>query len=137
MAAELLETLARRVIDARAEYDLAYKDKVKKENAKKVAEADMNEAMLKAKLTGATLPLGEGYGDVQFNREQKVNSSVFDEAAAIAYFEEKGLAAGYVEGKVRKKPVNQLVREALENGQELPPGIEPRVTKYVKVTKRK
>lgn len=137
MAEELLETLARRVIDKRAVYDKAYKAKVKAENEKKAAEADMNEAMLKAKLPGATLALGEGYGNVQFNREQKVNSSVFDEDAAIKYFEEKGMAKGYVDEKVRKKPLNQLVREALENGQELPPGVEPRVTKYVKVTKRK
>ena len=137
MAEELLETLARRVIDARADYDKAYKARVKAEKKKKAAEADMNEAMAKAKLPGATLELGAGYGNVQFNREQKVNSSVFDEEAAIAYFEEKGMAAGYVDEKVRKKPLNQLVREALENGQELPPGVEPRVTKYVKVTKRK
>lgn len=137
MADELLETLARRVIDARADYDVAYKARVKAEKAKKAAESDMNEAMLKAKLPGATLALGAGYGNVQFNREAKVNSSVFDEAAAIAYFESKGMAAGYVDEKVRKKPLNQLVREALENGQELPPGVEQRITKYVKVTKRK
>lgn len=137
MAEELLETLARRVIDNRAEYEKARKEKVRREKAMKAAEADMNDAMAKAKLPGATLALGEGYGNVQFNREQKVNSSVFDEEAAIRYFEEKGMASGYVDEKVRKKPLNQLVREALENGQELPPGVEPRVTKYVKVTKRK
>ena len=79
----------------------------------KSAEADMNDAMAKAKLPGATLALGEGYGNVQFNREQKVNSSVFDEEAAIAYFTEKGMLTGYVQGKVRKAPVNQLVRESL------------------------
>lgn len=137
MAVELLETLARRVIDKRADYEKARKKKVSEEKEMKAAEADMNEAMAKAKLPGATLDLGEGYGNVQFNREQKVNSSIFDEEAAIAYFEEHGLASGYVQGKVRKAPVNQLVRESLENGQDLPPGIEPRVTKYVKVTKRK
>lgn len=137
MAEELLETLARRVIDARAEYEKARKEKVKREKLMKASEADMNDAMAKAKLPGATLALGEGYGNVQFNREQKVNSSVFDEAAAIKYFEDKGLAPGYVDEKVRKKPLNQLVRESLESGQELPPGVEPRVTKYVKVTRRK
>lgn len=137
MAEELLETLARRVIDKRADYERARKEKVKEEKSMKAAEADMNEAMAKAKLPGATLDLGPDYGRVQFNREQKVNSSVFDEEAAIAYFEEQGLAGGYVQGKVRKAPLNQLVREALESGQELPPGVEPRVTKYVKVTKRK
>lgn len=135
--AEFLETLARSVIDKRAEYDIAYKDKVKKEDAKKKAESDLNEAMKKAKLDGVTMPLGEGYGKVQFNREQKVNSSVFDEEAAIAYFTEKNMLAGYVKGTVNKKPLNQLVRESLEGGQELPPGVEPRITKYVKVTKRK
>lgn len=137
MADELLETMARRVLDRRDDYDKAYKAKVKAEKAKKAAEADMNDAMAKAKLPGATLELGPGYGNQQFNREQKVNSSVFDEAAAIAYFEEQGMAAGYVQSGVRNKPLNQLVREALENGQELPPGIEPRITRYVKVTKRK
>lgn len=137
MAEELLETLARRVIDKRADYEKARKEKVKQEKLMKSAEADMNDAMAKAKLPGATLALGEGYGNVQFNREQKVNSSVFDEEAAIAYFTEKGMLTGYVQGKVRKAPVNQLVRESLENGQELPPGIEPRITKFVKVTKRK
>lgn len=136
MAEELLETLARRVIDARAAYDKAYKARVKAEKAKKAAEADMNEAMAKAKMPGTTLDLGPGYGRQQFNREQKVNSSVFDEEAAIKFFEENGMTKGYVDEKVRKKPLNQLVREALENGQELPPGVEPRVTKYVKVTKR-
>lgn len=137
MAEELLETLARRVIDLRAEYEKARKEKVKREKAMKAAEADMNDAMAKAKLPGATLELGPGYGNVRFNREQKVNSSVFDEEAAIAYFEEHGMGPGYVQGKVRKAPLNQLVRESLENGQELPPGVEPRVTKFVKVTKQK
>lgn len=137
MAEELLETLARRVIDKRADYEKARKEKVKQEKLMKSAEADMNDAMAKAKLPGCTLELGPSYGNVQFNREQKVNSSVFDEEAAIKYFEEKGMLVGYVQGKVRKAPVNQLVRESLENGQELPPGIEPRVTKFVKVTKRK
>jgi hypothetical protein len=137
VAEELLETLARRVIDARADYDVAYKARVKAENAKKLAEADLNDAMAKAKLPGCTLALGAGYGNVQFNRESKVNSSVFDEETAIAYFEEKGMLTGYVQGKVRRAPLNQLVRESMENGQELPPGVEPRVTKYVKVTKRK
>ena len=136
MAEELLETLARRVIDARADYDKKFKAKNKADEKKKRAEADLNDAMAKAKMPGTTLELGPGYGTVQFNREQKVNSSVFDEEAAIKYFEDKGLAAGYVDEKVRKKPLNQLVREALENGQELPPGVEPRVTKYVKVTRR-
>jgi hypothetical protein len=137
MAEELLETLARRVIDARADYDKKYKAKNKADEKKKRAEAEMNDAMAKAKLPGATLALGEGYGNVQFNREQKVNSSVFDEAAAVKFFEDQGLAAGYVDEKVRKKPLNQLVRESLENGQELPPGVEPRITKFVKVTRRK
>jgi hypothetical protein len=137
MAEELLETLARAVIDRRGEYDEAYKKKAKTEKSKKAAEADLNEAMAKAKLPGATFDLGPGYGRVQFNREQKVNSSVFDKDLAIAYFEEKGLATGYVEGAVRKAPLNQLVRETLEQGGELPPGVEPRITKYVKVTKRK
>lgn len=137
MAEELLETLARAVIDRRAAYDKAYKEKVKTENAKKAAESDLNEAMARAKMPGATLDLGPGYGRVQFNREQKVNSSVFDKDAAIAYFEEHGLATGYVEGVVRKAPLNQLIRDRMESGEELPPGIEPRITKYVKVTKRK
>lgn len=136
LAEELLETLARRVIDARETYEKARKEKVKQEKARQAAEADLNDAMAKAKLPGATLELGPGYGKVQFNREQKVNSSVFDEEAAIAYFEAKGMLTGYVQGKVRKAPLNQLVRESLENGQELPPGVEPRVTKFVKVTKR-
>lgn len=137
MAEELLETLARRVIDCRETYEKARKEKAKQEKIMKSAEADMNDAMAKAKMPGATLELGPGYGKVQFNREQKVLSSVFDEPAAIAYFKEHGMETGYVQGKVRKAPVNQLVRESLENGQELPPGIEPRVTKFVKVTKRK
>lgn len=137
MAEELLETLARRVIDCRAEYEVARKEKVKQEKKMKSAEADMNDAMAKAKLPGCTMELGPSYGNVRFNREQKVNSSIFDEEAAIKYFEEKGMLTGYVQGKVRKAPVNQLVRESLENGQELPPGIEPRVTKFVKVTKHK
>lgn len=136
MAEELLETLARRVIDARKAYEKARKEKTKTETAKKRVEADMNDAMAKAKLPGATLELGPGYGIQQFNREQKVNSSVFDEAAAVKFFEDNGMAPGYVDEKVRKKPLNQLVRESLENGQELPPGVEPRVTKYVKVTRR-
>lgn len=136
MAEELLETLARAVLDKRADYDKAYKARVKAEVAKKKAEADLNEAMAKAKLPGCTLELGPGYGTQQFNREQKVSSSVFDKEQAIAYFEEQGLAQGYVEGTVRKAPLNQLIRDRMENGQELPPGVEPRITKYVKVTKR-
>lgn len=136
MADERLETLARAVIDRRAEYDAAHKKKVKAEKAKKAAEADLHDALLQSKQKSTTLELGEGYGTVEFGRRKKTSASVFDKDAAVKYFKEHNMLDGYVEGTVRKAPINQLVKEFDESGIELPPGIEPRITKYVQVTNR-
>lgn len=136
MADARLETLARAVLDRRAEYEAAHKKKVKAEKAKKAAEFDLHVALEKSKQKGTTLELGEGYGTFEFRREKKTSASVFDKAAAIEYFKAHDMLDGYVEGTVRKAPINQLVREFDETGQELPPGIEPRITKFVSVTKR-
>lgn len=136
MADELLETLARRVIDRRKEYDVAHKAKVKAEKAKKGAEAELHDALVKSKQPSTKLELGEGYGTVEFRREKKTFASVFDKEAFRKWCEETNHDQAYLASEPRKAPLNALVKEYDENGQELPPGVEPRITKYVTVTNR-
>lgn len=133
---ERVEELAREVMAANADYDIKYKAKVKAENRKAQAERELHEELLKSKLPSVTIELGEPYGTMEFRRSNKTSASVFDKEAAIKFFTENHMLDAYVEGTVRKAPINQLVREWNETGKELPPGVEPRVTKFVTKTKR-
>lgn len=136
MADERLETLARRVLKAREDYEKKQKQKVKAEKAKAAAEADLADAMEKQKLPSMKIDLGGDDGVMEFGRRKKTLSSVFDKEAFIKWCKEHHHEAAYLGSEPRKAPLNALVKEYDENGQELPPGVEPRITKYVQVTAR-
>jgi hypothetical protein len=136
MADERLETLARRVLEARADYEKKHKVKVSAEKAKAKAEAELADTMEKQKLPSIKIELGDPWGTQEFGRRKKTLSSVFDKEAFIKWCKENHHETAYLGSEPRKAPLNALVKEYDENGQELPPGVEPRITKYVQVTQR-
>jgi hypothetical protein len=82
-----------------------------------------------------TLPLGEGYGDIQFQRRETVTARVLDIDAAMEALDDDERHAMFGP-QPRKKVMNEHVRERLEAGEPLPPGIDAHFKRYITVTKK-
>ena len=130
---QALTTLARQAIDDRR--DKEEKERVAKSAAKKAAasEARLWAAMEESKQKTTTLELGEGYGEVQVGRRETITSRVLDQEEAEAALTAAGLADEVLEPtrNVRKKVLNQHVRDLLKAGKPLPEGVDFHPRRYV------
>lgn len=131
-----LDTLARRVLEARREYEDKRKAKTKAEEKKDDAERALHDELVKQKMPSATLDLGP-LGRWTFGRRSTIRSRIIDRETAIKSLAGEGKSDGYVVTELRKAPLNELVRERLETGEALPDGIDFSETKYVQATKKK
>jgi hypothetical protein len=133
-----LHALMRKVIDRRREYEKASAAKTAAGKAKAAAEIEVFEALetMKQNSTGL-VDLGQGYGKRRFTRRATDYAQVLDlERAKEAMLAEGYDEAAIVGEKLREKPLNELVRERLENHQELPDGIEFYTRRGVTVSSR-
>lgn len=126
--------LGREVLDARKEYDVRHKAKVKAEKHRDQLEADLLERMKKEQPPD---DLGPGYGKVKFTAMKTIRGKVFDKEAAKRAFEERGDVEGYLDISPRQKAINDLVKECIEHNQPIPDGIEHTEQPYIRVTKKK
>lgn len=140
MSETRLHTEMRKLIDRRREYEHARKAKTTAEQRKKEQEAVVHELLLKAKVPlgkGMPVDLGEGYGTVRMAPNTTIYGQVLDLEQArkslIAAGREPEQIIGY---KIREQQLNELVREELEHGGNLPPGIGWRETRFVTVSRK-
>lgn len=132
-----LDTLARRVLAARDDYEKKRKAKVKAEEKKADAELALYEAMRAASQeSSGVLDLGK-LGKWTFARRETKRARVIDRETAIAALKAEGKDDGYTVTEIRKAPLNELVKTLQENGEPLPDGIDFSVTRYVQATKKK
>ena len=71
-----------------------------------------------------------------FSTRRTVLSTITDIHAFEAWVRENGLEAEYLRPEVRKQQLNELVRERLDNRQELPPGTNSYANEYISTTER-
>lgn len=65
--------------------------------------------------------LGEPWGEVAFRTRETVYGRIIDEDAATEHFKARGMLAELTAPKFAKKRLNELVRDAREQGMSLPP----------------
>jgi hypothetical protein len=128
----------RKVIDARRVYDKASAAKTAAGKAKAAAEIEVFEALESMNQTSTgVVDLGPGYGKRRFTRRSTDYAQVLDlERARDALLAEGYAPEAIVGQKLREKPLNELVRERLENHQELPEGIDFYTRRGVTVSSR-
>ena len=133
----------RKLLDLRAEADVA-DEKAKAAKRKRDSQEALVLEMMEERGFGVgdgslTLNLGGGYGKVQFVPNRTLYSKIFHEEDFLAWARETGREEEFFSEKPRKKPLNDLVKAALEDqdgGTEIPPGVDFSETRYVTVTKR-
>lgn len=138
MANKRLDQLGREVIDLRKEYEDKSKEADKAEDRKKEKERELYDAMEDAShKSSGWLDLGPGYGEVSFARRETRRSRVIDKKVLAASLEAEHLSEGYTFTDFRKAALNELMNERLEQGQELPDGMDYSETKFIQVKKKK
>lgn len=138
MASKRLDQLGREVIDLRAAYEKASKAAGKAEDRKKEKERELYDVMQDTgHKSSGVLELGPGYGEVTFTRRETLRSRVIDREVLIAALEAEHLDEGYTFTDLRKAALNELMKERLENGQDLPDGMDYSETKFIQVKAKK
>lgn len=135
--AERLATKARRFVDLKREKDKTEKAFEKAKAAFKVAEADLWTAIEASEQKSGTFDLGPGYGVVQLTRRETTTSTVLNIDEAEKALAAMGLDDAVIKSDVRKKVLNEYVRDWLKAGQPLPRGIDFHKRRYLTTTMKK
>lgn len=144
---ERIETLGRRLIDKRKAKDEAAAAKAKAEAAFRAAEAEFWEFLqeTQGKVKGVDIDLGEGYGEVKFTRRETIYAQIVDPEKLAAAAREEGRDLEWIKqadeatrkSDFREAPLNEHVREALENDLDLPEGLSWRADRGITITRKK
>lgn len=136
---ERIDTAARQLVDLKEDMERTAKVAEAAKKAYTDAERAFWEAMEEdlGKMKVFTSDLGEGYGDVQFQRSSTTTSTILDEEKALAALEAEGLGDACIGGrKIHKRVLNEEVRSRLERQQPLPPGIDFHTKRYITITRK-
>jgi hypothetical protein len=133
-----LDTEARKLLDLRDDFN---QKKLAADQAKAKAEDQQHVVFdlmrsLNQKTSG-TLELGPGYGDVQLGRRETIRGRIYDLDAALDAFDNEARTDEMTKVDVRKKVLNDFVKERLETGQPLPPGVDFTRTPFIQVTRKR
>lgn len=137
---QALEVLAREYIDAdREASELEKQAKSAKADAR-AKELRLWDALAESKTKTTTLELGEGYGDVQVGKRQTDTATILnEEMLEKALKADPGLAAQVLEPtqKIRKRVLNQVVRNLNKAGKPLPDGADIHERPFVQLSFKK
>lgn len=128
----------RRLMELREKRDEA---KTAAENAEKEYrehEADVWEALEDSPVKPPfKVDLGEPYGVVSFHPKETYYGRVIDKEKALEYFEGRAMIDEVTEPKIVAARVNEIVRDAIEQAESLPDGLDFYAKRFVSITKQK
>lgn len=102
------------------------------------AELEMCEEFQESGVEGTIkADLGPPYGSVSFRARETTYSEIYDDEAALRYFEERCMIDEVTAPKFSKKNVNAIVRDLNEQGLKLPPGVSFRKVRGMTITRPK
>lgn len=141
-----IETLGRKLIDARKRKDEAKIAKTKAEAAFRAAEAELWEVLQEehGRIKALDIDLGGIYGLVRFTRRETLYAQIVDPEALARAARETGRDQELIKqadeaarkSDFREAPLNELVREALEHDQDLLDGLSFRADRGVTITRK-
>ena len=130
----------RRLMELREKRDSSKVAADQAEKEYRAAEADLYELLDSGPVKRlSNVDLGEPWGKVSFGARStdygKVIKGMDDEA--LEFFRRTGEFEAMTEKKLKKKRLNELVRQYLEEGKPLPPGIDFYTNRGVTITRQK
>jgi len=128
----------RRLMEARDRRD---RDEVAAKQSEKdyrEIEAEVFETLEDSGVKGSIkVDLGEPWGTVSFGARETYFGRIIDEEAALAYYEQRAMLDEITTPKFSKKRINEEVRDAREQGLDMPPGIDWYARRGVTITRQK
>ena len=121
----LLESKFRRLAELREERDFAKKTAETAESAYREYEAELFGVVEDSALRGTIeFDFGGDLGTIRFQPRSTIYGRVIDKFAALESLENEALLDEMTAPKVEARRLNEYVRDRMENGQELPDGID-------------
>ena len=139
MPSERLATKARDLVAARERRDETAKIAEAAERAYREKEDAFWESLDDEEQTTAVFDLGDGVGRVQFQKRETITSRVISgmEDDLREWARENGYEdAIFGEPRIHKRVTNEYVRDWLQAGQPLPPGLDFVARRYVTITRK-
>lgn len=129
---------ARKLLDLRRIADRAEAEFKKAEAKKDAQETRFWELLEDEDMSSFNADLGPGYGRFSLTRGRTIYSRILDRDVAAEALKRLGREPAEIfRQEIQKAPANQLVKECLEHGQDIPDGFDYSETRYITATRRK
>lgn len=136
-AGEQLASKFRRLVELRDKRDIAKGALERYEKEYRSYEADLWDELEASPLQGTIkIDLGDE-GVVTFQRRETIYGRVLDADKALEYFERRALTDEFTQPKLVSRRVNELVREKVESGEPVPPGLDFYAQRFISISKKK
>lgn len=128
----------RRFVEAREERDATELAAKRAKEAYQEMEQDLYEMLAEGPMSRINnVDLGPPYGKVSFGARETYFGRIIDDEAALEYFEQRAMLEEVSHPKFTMKRINEIVRDAVEQGIPMPPGLDFYARRGVTVTRQK
>ena len=128
----------RQLMELRIERDRLKKEAEASEKAFREAETEFYELMEEGGAIGTQkIDLGEPYGVVGFLNRKTFYGRIVDQDKALQYYEQRAMTDEVTAPQFVKKRINDEVRDCIEQGKDLPPGVDYYSRTGVTITRQK
>ena len=135
---EINEGLLRRLLEKRQENDQKQAEAATAKKEKDDVEQEVFDHFEENGVVGTIkLDLGEPWGVQSFRTRETFYARVVDEDALIEHYEQRAMIDEISAPKLVKRRLNTEVREALDAGQPLPPGLDWYADRGMTITAQK
>lgn len=136
MISEESKAKLRRLMELRTARDEAKKTLEAAEADFREIEADVYESLDGIQGT-LKVDLGDPWGTVSFRTRETYYGRIIDEEAALEHFESRAMVEEVSQPKFVKARINEIVRDHIEQGIDMPPGIDYYPNRGVTITRQK
>lgn len=130
--------LLRGLMDARTKRDEAAKAAKEAEAEYREVEADVHEKLSDGPVSRLNnVDLGDPWGKVSFQAKETNYGRIIDQDAALEHYENRAMVEQVSAPKFVMARINEEVRDCLEQGKQLPPGLDFYTKRFVSITRQK
>jgi hypothetical protein len=138
MLDEAAKSILRRHLELRQQRDEAKKAADALDKEYRESEADLFEMIEESGLKGGLkVDLGEPHGTVTFSNRTTHYGRIIDEDSALEHFSQRAMTDELTKSKWSMRRLHEIVREHIESGEDMPPGVDYRTDRGVSIRRQK
>jgi hypothetical protein len=134
---EVIASKFRRLVELRERRDITKGAADSAEEEYREYEAELFDEMANSPVKGTRrIDLGEPHGLVVFTPRETKFGRILNLDDALDYFEQRQMSDEMTKPGIAKRKLNEMVRELLEQGKSLPPGIDWYANRGITISKK-